>query len=93
MVEFWRTCYQVSLRRASQTFPCPRSTLYYRSRKIEQAPLSHRIKEIAAIRVRYGFGGYTRSLIGKAGKSTTSGSTGSIASKVCRCATSLPGAG
>jgi len=52
MVELLRTCYQVSLRRASQTLPGPRSTLYYRSRKPEQAPLRHRIKEIATVRVR-----------------------------------------
>lgn len=39
----------------TQTPPGPRSTLYYRSRKPEQTPLRHRIKEIAAIRVRYGY--------------------------------------
>ena len=54
-VELLRTCYQVSIRRASQTLPGPRSTLYYRSRKPEQAPLRHRIKEIATVRVRYGY--------------------------------------
>ena len=54
-MEFLRTCYQVSTRGASKTLPSPRSTLYYRSRKAEQAPLRHRIKEIAAIRVRYGY--------------------------------------
>lgn len=54
-MEFLRTCYQVSVRRVSQILPGPRSTLYYRSRKAEQAPLRHRIKEIAAIRVRYGY--------------------------------------
>jgi putative transposase len=54
-VEFLRLCYQVSTRRTSRTLPGPRSTLYYRSRKAEQAPLRHRIKEIAAIRVRYGY--------------------------------------
>ena len=54
-MELLRTCYQVSIRRASQTLPGPRSTLYYRSRKPEQAPLRHRIKEIATVRVRYGY--------------------------------------
>ena len=54
-MEFLRICYQVSVRRASQTLPGPRSTLYYRSRKAEQAPLRKRIKEVAAIRVRYGY--------------------------------------
>ena len=54
-MEFLRICYHVSVRRASQTLPGPRSTLYYRSRRPEQAPLRHRIKEIAVIRVRYGY--------------------------------------
>jgi putative transposase len=47
--------YRVSVRRASQTLSAPRATLYYRSRRTEQAPLRKRIKEIAAIRVRYGY--------------------------------------
>ena len=54
-MEFLRICYQVSTRRAAQALGAPRATLYYRSRKTEQAPLRHRIKEIAAIRVRYGY--------------------------------------
>ena len=55
LVELLCICYQVSIRRAARTLPGPRSTLYYRSRKPEQAPLRHRIREIAAIRVRYGY--------------------------------------
>ena len=54
-MEFLRTCYQVSTRRAAQIVSASRATLYYRSRQPEQAPLRHRIKEIAAIRVRYGY--------------------------------------
>jgi putative transposase len=50
-----RLCYQVSVRRVTQTIVAPRATLYYRSRKPEQAPLRHRIKEIATVRVRYGY--------------------------------------
>jgi len=50
-----RICYQVSIRRATQTLSAPRATLYYRSRKAEQAPLRKRIKEIATVRVRYGY--------------------------------------
>jgi len=49
-VELLRTGIQVSIRRASQTFPGPRSTLYYQSRKPEQAPLRDRIKEIPSFR-------------------------------------------
>ena len=48
-------CYQVSVRRAVQTLAAPRATLYYRPRKAEQAPLRNRIKEIATVRVRYGY--------------------------------------
>ncbi|MGO8762374.1 MAG: hypothetical protein ACLP2P_11135 [Desulfobaccales bacterium] len=51
-VELLRTCPQVRIRGATQTLSGPRSTLSYRSRKPEQAPLRHRIKEIAAVRVR-----------------------------------------
>ena len=54
-MELLRTCYQVSIRRATHTLPAPRATLYYRSCKPEQAPLRHRIKEIATVRVRYGY--------------------------------------
>jgi putative transposase len=54
-VEFLRLCYQVSVRRAVQTLAAPRATLYYRSRKAEQAHLRHRIKETATVRVRYGY--------------------------------------
>lgn len=54
-LEFLHLCYQVGVRQASQKLPGPRSILYYRSRKAKQAPLRHRIKEIAAIRVRYGY--------------------------------------
>ena len=54
-MEFLRLCYQVSIRRATQILSAPRATLYYRTRKAEQAPLRQRIKEIAAVRVRYGY--------------------------------------
>ena len=46
-MEFLCICYQVSVRRATQTLSAPRATLYYQSRKAEQAHLRHRIKEIA----------------------------------------------
>jgi hypothetical protein len=45
-VEFLRICYQVSIQRASQTLPGPRSTLYYGSRRPEQPALKKRIKGI-----------------------------------------------
>ncbi len=54
-MEFLRLCYQVSVRRAVQTLAAPRATFYYRSSKAEQAPLRTRIKEIASVRVRYGY--------------------------------------
>jgi putative transposase len=54
-VEFLRLCYQVSIRRAMQTLCAPRANLYYCPRKAKQAPLRKRIKEIAAVRVRYGY--------------------------------------
>ena len=63
-----RTCYQVSIRRAAQTLAAPRATLYYRSRKPEQAPLRHRIKEIAATGCAMATDGFTPSCSGRAGE-------------------------
>ena len=54
MVDFVRTVFRVSVRRACRAVPAPRSTYRYRSRKPEQAVLRKRIREIAATRVRYG---------------------------------------
>lgn len=47
--------WQVSIRRACRAVPVDRSTYHYRSRRAGQAQLIHRIKEIAASRVRYGY--------------------------------------
>ena len=47
--------YQVSERRAGGAFPINRSTQRYQSRRLDQASLEVKIKELAAIRVRYGF--------------------------------------
>ena len=50
-----RTTWQVRIRRACRALPVERSTYHYRSRRAGQAPLTERIKEIAATRVRYGY--------------------------------------
>ena len=55
MIEYLRVCYRVRVRRACRVISAPRSTLYYRSLKDEQAILRKRIREIAAIRMRYGY--------------------------------------
>jgi putative transposase len=55
MVDFFKTCYHVSTRRACLVINGARSTFYYKSHKHEQAVLKKRIKEIAATRVRYGY--------------------------------------
>ena len=47
--------YQVSERRACSAFPINRSTQRYQSRRLDQAGLKMRIKELAATRVRYGY--------------------------------------
>jgi len=47
--------YQVSERRACGAFPINRSTQRYQSRRLDQAGLKMRIKELAATRVRYGY--------------------------------------
>jgi helix-turn-helix protein len=45
----------VSIRRACSVLEFDRSTFHYKSRRREQAGLEARIKEICAIRVRYGY--------------------------------------
>ena len=55
MVDHTRATWRVSIRRACRALPVERSTYHYRSRRAGQAQLSERIKEIAAIRVRYGY--------------------------------------
>ena len=42
-------------RRACETLQLRRSSWYYRSRKDKQVALRMRIREIAAVRVRYGY--------------------------------------
>lgn len=47
--------YKVSQKRACRVMLLQRASWYYRSRKDEQAALRMRIKEIAAVRIRYGY--------------------------------------
>jgi putative transposase len=65
MVDHVRVAWRVSIRRACRAVPVDRSTYHYRSKRAGQAPLSKRIKEIAATRVRYG---YRRGLIRGSGR-------------------------
>jgi putative transposase len=55
MVDFVRTCFRVSIRRACRAVPAARSSYHYRSIRPDQAPLRKRIREIAEMRVRYGY--------------------------------------
>ncbi len=55
MVQFFRTGYQVSERRACRVAAVKRSTIRYRSQAKDQSPLRLRIRELAAVRVRYGY--------------------------------------
>ena len=55
MVDYARSTWRVSIRRACRALPVRRSTYHYRSRRAGQAQLVERIKEIAATRVRYGY--------------------------------------
>ncbi len=55
MVDFIRTCFRVSIRRACKAIPLRRSTYHYRSRRPEQAALRKRIREIAETGTRYGY--------------------------------------
>jgi putative transposase len=55
LVDHVRTCFRVGTRRACRVLALHRSMYLYRSRRPEQAVLRKRIREIAAIRVRYGY--------------------------------------
>lgn len=55
MVDLARKVWRVSIRRACQALPVDRSTYHYRSKRIGQAPLIKRIREIAETRVRFGY--------------------------------------
>jgi putative transposase len=54
-VDFLRTAYQVSIRRACRVLEASKSSYHYKSRKDGQAVLRKRIREIAETRVRYGY--------------------------------------
>ena len=68
MVDYARSTWRVSIRRACRALPVERSTYHYRSRRAGQAQLTERIKEIAATRVRYGFGAFMCCGAGTAGE-------------------------
>jgi len=55
MIDFVRTCFQVSIRRACRAVPACRGTHHYRSRRPDQTPLRARIREIAETSARYGY--------------------------------------
>jgi len=54
-VHFLRVGFRISERHACRVAGVHRTTMRYRSRKPDQAPLRQRIKELAAVRVRYGY--------------------------------------
>ena len=55
MIDFVRTCFRVSIRRACRAVPVCRATYHYRLRRADQRPLRQRIREIAETRARYGY--------------------------------------
>jgi putative transposase len=55
MIDFVRTCFRVSVRRACRAVPACRASYHYRSIRPDQAPLRKRIREIAETRARYGY--------------------------------------
>ena len=55
MVDFVKTAFGVSIRRACRAVPAPRSTYHYVSRRPPQEPLRKRIRELAETHVRYGY--------------------------------------
>jgi transposase InsO family protein len=55
MIDFAKTAFQVSIRRACRAVPAPRSTYHYRSIRPPQDVLRKRIRELAETHVRYGY--------------------------------------
>jgi putative transposase len=55
LVEYLRTSYRISIRRACGALCFDRSTYHYKHRRPEQASLRKRIHELAESRVRYGY--------------------------------------
>jgi putative transposase len=55
MIDFVRTCFRVSIRRACRGVPAARSTYHYLSVRPDQSVLRKRIREIAETRARYGY--------------------------------------
>jgi putative transposase len=55
MVNFVRTCFQVSIRRACRAVPACRASYHYRAKRADQSILRKRIREIAETRARYGY--------------------------------------
>ena len=47
MIDFLRTCFKVSVRRACRAVPACRATFHYRAVRTDQAVLRKRIREIA----------------------------------------------
>lgn len=55
MIDFVRSCFKVSVRRACRAVPACRATYHYCSVRPSQEPLRKRIREIAETRARYGY--------------------------------------
>ena len=55
LVEYLRTSYRISIRRACGALRFDRSTYHYKHRRPEQASLRKRIRELSEARVRYGY--------------------------------------
>src|SRR5690606_9512751 len=55
MIDFVKTVFGVSVRRACRAVPAPRSTYHYAPRRPPQDVLRKRIRELAETHVRYGY--------------------------------------
>ena len=50
-----QAAYRVSTRRACEVIGLPRATYYYQAHRPTDSALRHRLKELAAVRIRYGY--------------------------------------
>lgn len=81
LAEWTQAVYRLSQRRAARLIPVHNGTLRYRGTRDRQDALRRRLREIAAVRVRFGYRRLTVLLKREGGRVNANGSTGCTAMK------------
>jgi putative transposase len=85
MIDFVRSTFRLSIRRACRAVLACRATYHYRSRRPEQAPLRKRIREIAETRMRYGYRRITVLLRREGWRVNVKACIGFTSWRACKC--------